>query len=146
MPYAILRLEGCWVLPACIRVNVFLFREQEWALPSHLIYVNELISDYGAKTLVRIGTCGGMCEDVKVRDLVMAVSASTDSSIISRAVNGMSYAPTADFDLLLKASEGAKKLGLKINAGNVLSSDLFYHDIEITDPYAIWRKFGGPCR
>jgi len=111
-------------------------------LPSHLIYVNELISDYGAKTLVRIGTCGGMRDDVKVRDVVMAMSASTDSSIISRAVNGMSYAPTASFDLLLKAAEGAKKLGIPIRAGNILSSDIFYHDIEITDPYAVWRKFG----
>jgi len=111
-------------------------------LPSHLIYINELINEYEAKTLVRIGTCGGLREDVKIKDLVMAVSASTDSAIISRAFDGMSYAPTASFDLLLKATEGAKKLGLVVRAGNVLSSDIFYHDIEITDPYAIWRKYG----
>ena len=53
-------------------------------LPSHLIYVNELINDYGVKTLIRVGTCGGLIKKVNVRDVVMGISASTDSAIISR--------------------------------------------------------------
>jgi purine-nucleoside phosphorylase len=111
-------------------------------LPSHMIYVNELIVDYGVKTLIRVGTCGGISEDVKVRDLIMAVSASTDSAIIGNAFPGMTFAPTASFSLALKASENAAEMGYLLKAGNILSSDLFYHDSEKGDSYAIWRKYG----
>jgi purine-nucleoside phosphorylase len=95
-------------------------------LPSHLIYVNELINDYDVKTLIRVGTCGGLIEEINVRDVVMGISASTDSAIISRTFNGMSYAPTASYKLILKAAKAAETLGIKLNAGNVFSSDVFY--------------------
>ncbi|MDP4290131.1 MAG: purine-nucleoside phosphorylase [Bacteroidota bacterium] len=111
-------------------------------LPSHLIYVNELINDYGVKTLVRVGTCGGLQKDIDVRDVVMAISASTDSAILSRTFNGMTYAPTASFKLILKASQVAQTLGIKLKAGNILSSDVFYNDPELPDAYAIWSKYG----
>lgn len=111
-------------------------------LPSHLIYVNELINDYGVKTLIRVGTCGGILEEVKLRDVVMAISASTDSAIISRVFNGMTYAPTANYQLILKAAKAAELLGINLKAGNILSSDVFYNDPELPDAYAIWRKYG----
>lgn len=111
-------------------------------LPSLMIYLNELIQDYGVKTLIRVGTCGGIREDVKVRDLVMAVSASTDSAAVSRAFPGMTFAPTASFHLAVKAYENAKSMGLELKPGNILSSDLFYHDPEHGDSYAVWRKYG----
>ena len=111
-------------------------------LPSHLIYVNELINDYGVKTLIRVGTCGGLIHEVNVRDVVMGISASTDSAIISRAFNGMTYAPTASYKLILKAAKAAEKLGINLKAGNVLSSDVFYNDPELPDAYAVWRKYG----
>jgi purine-nucleoside phosphorylase len=111
-------------------------------LPSLMIYVNELIQDYGVRTLVRVGTCGGLREDVHVRDLLMAVSASTDSAVLSRTFNGMTYAPTADPDLIVKAYENAAKMGFSMKSGNILSSDLFYHDPENGDMYAIWRRHG----
>lgn len=111
-------------------------------LPSLMIYVNELIRDYGVKTLVRVGTCGGIREDVHVRDLVMAVSASTDSNAVARVFPGMTYAPTASFRLALKANENAAAMGLKLKSGNILSSDLFYHEPEQGDAYAIWRRYG----
>jgi purine-nucleoside phosphorylase len=111
-------------------------------LPSHLIYVNELINDYGVKTLIRVGTCGGLIKEVNVRDVVMGISASTDSAIISRTFNGMTYAPTASYKLILKAAKAAETLGIKLNAGNVFSSDVFYNDPELPDAYAIWRKYG----
>jgi len=111
-------------------------------LPSHMIYVNELIVDYGVKTLIRVGTCGGIREDIRVRDLVMAVSASTDSAAVGRTFPGMTFAPTASFRLALKATENAKALGIELKAGNILSSDLFYHDPESGDNYALWRRYG----
>ena len=111
-------------------------------LPSLLIYVNELINDYGVKTLIRVGTCGGLMPDVNVRDIVMAISASTDSAIISRTFKGMTYAPTASYHLILKAAKAAESLGISIKAGNILSSDVFYNDPEMPDAYAIWRKYG----
>lgn len=111
-------------------------------LPSLLIYVNELIADYGVKTLIRIGTCGGILEEVKVRDVLMAISASTDSAIVSRVFNGMTYAPTASYPLILKAAKAAETLGINLKAGNILSSDVFYNDPELIDAYAVWRKYG----
>ncbi len=111
-------------------------------LPSHMIYVSELIQDYNVKTLIRIGTCGGMLESVKLRDVIMAVSASTDSSSVSRHFNGMTYAPTADFELVHKTWINAAKAGIELKAGNILSSDMFYHFPEEGDAYEIWRNFG----
>jgi len=111
-------------------------------LPSHMIYVSELIQDYQAKTLIRIGTCGGLLESVKLRDVVMAVSASTDSSAVSRQFNGMTFAPTADFELVSKAVINADKAGIHLKAGNILSSDLFYHFPEEGDAYELWRNYG----
>jgi purine-nucleoside phosphorylase len=112
-------------------------------LPSHMIYVTELIKDYGVKTMIRVGTCGGIREDVHVRDLVMAVSASTDSAAVSRIFPGMTFAPTASFRLALSAIRNAGEMGIAVKAGNILSSDLFYHDSEGgIDAYAIWRRYG----
>jgi purine-nucleoside phosphorylase len=111
-------------------------------LPSHMIYVTELIKDYGVKTLVRVGTCGGLRSDVNVRDLVLALSASTDSAAVSRIFNGMTYAPTASFPLVSKAVKNAAELGLSLKIGNILSSDIFYQDTDNGDSYAIWRKYG----
>lgn len=111
-------------------------------LPSHMIYVNELISDYGVKTLIRVGTCGGIMEDVQVRDLLLAVSASTDSAVISHNFSGMNYAPTASYRLVEKAMNIAREKGIHVKAGNILSSDFFYHDEHRGDAYDIWRKYG----
>ena len=111
-------------------------------LPSHMIYVSELINDYGAKTLIRIGTCGGLIESVKIRDVVLAVSASTDSFGVSRHFSGMTFAPTASFRLLQLAVQHAKEMNINLKAGNVLSSDLFYHFPEEGDAYELWRNFG----
>ncbi|NVO20014.1 MAG: purine-nucleoside phosphorylase [Bacteroidetes bacterium] len=109
-------------------------------LPSHMIYVNELIVDYGVKTLIRVGTCGGLIEEIKVRDLVMGISASTDSAIVSKTFSGMTFAPTASFRLAQKAAENAKNRGLDLKVGNILSSDLFYHETVNGDSYAVWRR------
>jgi purine-nucleoside phosphorylase len=95
--------------------------------PSLGIYVHELINTYGVQTLIRIGTCGALVEKVKLRDIVIASTASTDSAM-NRDVFGMyNFAPTADFTLLREAVETAEERGLSVHVGGIVSSDVFYH-------------------
>ena len=109
-------------------------------MPSISIYVYELLSVYGVKNLIRIGTCGSMQEDVKIRDVVMAMSASTDSSMNSLRFGGMDFAPTADFDLLRRAWEKGVEMGITPRVGNVLTSDTFYADDP--DGWKKWAEYG----
>ena len=96
-------------------------------IPSISIYVHELITEYGAKKLFRVGTCGGMHPDVHLRDVLIAQAASTDSSIIRNIFGGsINFAPIADYDLLSKAVANTRKLGLKARVGNIISVDRFY--------------------
>ncbi len=74
-------------------------------VPSISIYVNELIQSYGVQTLIRVGTCGAIQKDVNVRDVILAMSASTDSNMNRLTFRGRDYAPTAHFDLLRTAYE-----------------------------------------
>ena len=110
-------------------------------LPSHSIYVNELIQFYGAKRLIRIGSAGSCSDNVNVRDIVLAQSASTNSGINKRRFNGLDYAPSANFDLLYNAYNIAKAKGANVKVGNVLSSDLFYDD---TNHFSLktWADYG----
>ncbi len=109
-------------------------------LPSHSIYVNELIRFYGAKRLIRIGSAGSLNNDVNVRDIVLAQSASTNSGINKRRFKGLDYAPTANFDLLLKAYNKSVEKGANVKVGNVLSSDLFYDDTN--QSIQMWVDYG----
>lgn len=95
--------------------------------PSLAIYVHELINVYGVTSLIRVGTCGGLNTRVKVRDLVLAQGASTDSSIVKGRFGAFNFAPIADFGLLRSAADKAEAAGLRFHAGNMLSSDIFYH-------------------
>ena len=112
-------------------------------VPSIGIYSRELLSEFGVKNLIRVGTAGSYQKDVKVRDVVLAMSASTDSAINRLRFNGADYAPTANAEMLFKAYEIAKQKGLNVKAGNVFTSDTFYGD----DPNAWkkWAKFGVLC-
>lgn len=97
-------------------------------MPSLSIYANELIRDYGAKTLVRIGSCGGMQPHVKIHDVILAMSATslnTPSMGIFREVN---FAPTADWSLLSAAVTAARALGTTPHVGGIYSSDVFYDE------------------
>ena len=109
-------------------------------MPSHSIYVNELINVYGAKTLIRIGTAGSINNDVNIRDIVLAQSASTNSGINNRRFDGMNFAPTANFELLYKSYNIAQNKGINAKVGNVLSSDLFYDDTN--QPIELWASYG----
>lgn len=97
-------------------------------MPSAAIYVTELISEYGVKNLIRVGTCGGINEELEVRDIVLAQAAATSSSIINEAFDRYSLPPIADFDILKKAYDYGSSHNLPIRVGNVVSDDLFYKD------------------
>lgn len=109
-------------------------------IPSISIYINELITSYNVKKLVRIGTCGSIQENVKIRDIILAMSASTDSNINNLRFNGRNYAPTASFNLLNRVYEAAKSKNIGVKVGNVLTSDTFYDDNP--EAWRIWAKFG----
>ena len=93
--------------------------------PSLAIYVHELLAVYGVKTLMRVGTCGGLNTDVKVRDIVLAITAATDSAI-NKSFEPFSYAPFADFGLLRRAADLAAERGHTTHVGSIVSSDVFY--------------------
>lgn len=98
-------------------------------IPSISIYVNELIKEYGVRKLFRVGTCGGMNEDVKIRDILIAQAATTDSSIVRNIFgSSINFAPIADYELLSAAVANTKKLGLSVKVGNIISVDRFYDD------------------
>ena len=112
-------------------------------IPSALIYCNELITNYGVKNLIRVGSAGSYQEDVKLYDIVIAMSASTTSGINNNRFVNSDYSPTADFELFLKAVDYARENNIDIKAGNVLSSDEFYEDDY--DSYKKWANFGVLC-
>lgn len=98
-------------------------------MPSISIYVNELIKDYGVKRLVRVGTCGAMQEHIKVREVVIAQACTTDSSMIHNTFgHSITFAPTADFAFLEQAVAAARRFGVTVHVGNVLSQDRLYDD------------------
>ncbi|MCA1011068.1 purine-nucleoside phosphorylase [Halobacillus halophilus] len=97
-------------------------------VPSISIYVNELIEGYGVKQLIRVGSCGALQNDVKVRDVILASTSTTDSQMNRMVFGGIDFAPAADFNLLKNAYDAGTEKGLKLRVGNVFTSDSFYRD------------------
>ncbi|MFV0490407.1 MAG: purine-nucleoside phosphorylase [Pseudorhodobacter sp.] len=97
-------------------------------MPSLSIYANELIRDYGAKTLIRIGSAGAMQEKVRIRDLVLAMTSCSVNSPSSTIFRELNYAPCADFALLRAAWDAAVTRGIATHAGPIYSSDTFYDE------------------
>ncbi|MEQ6250123.1 purine-nucleoside phosphorylase [Sulfitobacter sp. HNIBRBA3233] len=95
-------------------------------MPSLSIYANELITSYDAQTLIRIGSCGGMQSHVSLRDIIIAMTASTITSPSSAIMKEVNFAPCADFGLLRDAVAAAETRGSKTHVGGIYSSDVFY--------------------
>lgn len=95
-------------------------------MPSIGIYSHELITEYGVKTLIRVGSCGAYQKHIKLRDVIVGISASTNSNYAGQFGLFGTYAPTADYDLIIKAQKAAEELGINMHGGNILSSDVFY--------------------
>ncbi|GMO27837.1 MAG: purine-nucleoside phosphorylase [Termitinemataceae bacterium] len=109
-------------------------------IPSISIYVNELFNDYGVSRAIRIGTAGSLQKDVKIRDMILAEAASTDSAANVHRFNGMCFAPCANFLLLKTAYETAAKKNINTKCGSVFTTDLFYGDA--TDSWKLWSSYG----
>jgi purine-nucleoside phosphorylase len=112
-------------------------------IPSTLIYCTELITEYGVKNLIRVGSAGSYQKEVKIRDIVLAMAASTNSGLNTIRFNGADFAPTASFKLFQKAIEVAKGKNIPVKAGGILSSDEFYADE--FDSYKKWADYGVLC-
>ena len=106
--------------------------------PSIGIYAHELFDEYGVQKAIRVGTSGGLAP-TKLRDVVIAMTASTDSNINRRDNNGLDFAPSANFELLEKAVVKARELGIYFHVGGIASGDLFYDN---TDSLEQWKKLG----
>ncbi|HET7846772.1 MAG TPA: purine-nucleoside phosphorylase [Acidimicrobiia bacterium] len=104
-------------------------------IPSASIYGTELITEYGVERLVRVGSCGGILPSVKIRDVILAIGACTDSGVNRVRYGGLDFAATADFGLLRAAADAAAARGVEVKVGNVHSADLFYNP----DPAAFDR-------
>lgn len=105
-------------------------------MPSIGIYSYELIHFYGVKNLIRVGSCGAYQPDIKVRDIILAMSASTNSNYATQFGLPGTYAPTASWKLLKQAVAVAEAKGYPVKVGNVLSSDIFYD----ADP-EVWKRW-----
>ena len=99
-------------------------------MPSLSIYANELMKDYGAQTLIRIGSAGALQHHVNVRDVVLAQTASTYGSPSRSIFRDLNFAPCADFGLLSAAHSAAQNIGVPVHVGGIYSSDTFYDERE----------------
>lgn len=110
-------------------------------IPSCSIYTKELITEYGVKNIIRIGSCGAVRADVKVRDVIIGMGASTDSKVNRMRFKDHDFAAIADFGLLRNAVTAAENLGIPVKVGNLFSADLFYTPdpqmFDVMDKYGI---------
>ena len=130
-------------------------------MPSLSIYANELINQYGANTLIRIGSCGGMQPYVGIRDVIIAMTASSINTPSTPVFREFNFAPSANWDLLSAAVKAAEKRDVKTHVGGIYSSDVFYAEradldeqmvrhgilgveMEATELYSVAARFG--CR
>ena len=109
-------------------------------IPSCSIYAKELITEYGVTTLIRVGSCGAVRDDVNLRDVVIGMGASTDSKVNRMRFKDHDFAALADFDLVRHAVDAAKARGIAVKVGNLFSADLFYNpDVAMFD---VMEKYG----
>jgi purine-nucleoside phosphorylase len=112
-------------------------------IPSALIYINELIDSYDVRRIIRTGTAGALQPELQLRDLVLALSASTLSGVNRADFPFGDFAPSADLDLVMRAVDFARNRKIPFRAGNVLSADAFYPSRP--DAYDTWKAYGVLC-
>ena len=127
-PRLVNEVRGMLGFTGTYRGNPVTIQGTGMGMPSLSIYVNELIRDYGAKTLIRIGSCGAMQESVALRDVIIAMSATTVATPSHTILRELNFAPTADFGLLRTAADAAAKLDVGVHVGGIYSSDTFYDE------------------
>ncbi|MFA6936925.1 MAG: purine-nucleoside phosphorylase [Treponema sp.] len=107
--------------------------------PSLSIYATELFKFYGVKKAIRVGTCGAVQKTTKLRDVILASGACSDSGINTQRFGSLHFAPTADFELLEKAYQASKNIGITPQVGLCASSDVFYDD---NNNWKKWAEYG----
>lgn len=117
-----LGFTGTW------RGNPVTIQGSGMGMPSLSIYANELIRDYDTKTLIRIGSCGGMQPQVGIRDVIIAMTASVVNSPSTSMFKELNFAPSADWSLLNAAVKASESKGAKTHVGGIYSSDVFYDE------------------
>ena len=108
-------------------------------IPSVSIYCTELMAEYGVRRVIRVGSCGTSHPDVKLRDIIIGMGASTDSNVNRIRFGGYDLAAIASFDLVKKAVQAAERQGVRYHVGNIFSADLFY--TPDTDMFETMAKF-----
>ncbi len=112
-------------------------------IPSASIYTEELITQYGVKRVIRVGSCGTTHPDVELRDVIIAMGASTDSGVNRMRFGGYDLASLASFDLVEKAVAAARAAGIRFHVGNIFSADLFYTpDTDMFETMAKYNVLG----
>jgi purine-nucleoside phosphorylase len=112
-------------------------------IPSASIYVTELITSYDVKRVIRVGSCGTSHPDVKLRDVIIAMGACTDSNCNRMRFGGYDLAALASFDLVEKAVAAAREQGIRFHVGNIFSADLFYTpDPDMFETMARFNVYG----
>lgn len=109
-------------------------------IPSISIYATELYKDFGVENIIRIGSCGAVRDDIKIRDIIIGMAASTDSNVNRQRFNQCDFAATADFSLLHKMVNTAERLNQEVHVGNIFTADLFY--TPQPDMFALMEKHG----
>lgn len=109
-------------------------------IPSCSIYATELITEYGVENLIRVGSCGAVLDDVALRDVVIAMGASTDSKVNRIRFSDQDYAATADYAIVSALVNAAKQQNIKARVGNIFSADLFYNPNP--EMFQVLKKYG----
>lgn len=127
-PKLVNEVRGMFGFTGTYKGNPVTIHGSGMGMASLSIYANELITEYGAKTLIRIGSCGAMQEAVNIRDVIIAMTASTLSTPSRGIFKEINFAPCADYGLLEKAVAAARAKGTTTHVGNIYSSDVFYDE------------------
>ena len=109
-------------------------------IPSASIYATELVTEYGCRRLVRVGSCGGISPDIELRDVIVATGACTDSGVNRARYGGWDFAAVPDFTLARTVVDVARDRGLPIRTGTVHSADLFYNPTD--QAVDVWKRMG----
>jgi len=109
-------------------------------IPSISIYATELYKEFGVENIIRVGSCGAVRDDIKIRDVIIGMAASTDSNVNRMRFNQCDFAAIADFSLLHKVVNTAQRLNKEIHVGNIFSADLFY--TPQPEMFALMEKHG----
>ncbi len=136
-------VRNMWGFTGTYKGTVVSIMAHGMGIPSASIYCTELITEYDVKRVIRVGSCGTSHPDVQLRDIIIAMGASTDSNCNRMRFGGYDYAALASFDLVRKAVVAAEENKVRYHVGNIFSADLFYTpDPDMFDTLAKYNVYG----